>query len=120
MSRTVKLKARPGQVVSFPAVCVHCGRSSSAQMTLSHQEGRVTRLLDAPLCAACGQIANTLTAPEQRLQQIGWLAAGLAGVLVLAVGCWRRWPSSLFSSIFVAGAGWRPQQTSKPCVAQPN
>ncbi|MDX1612724.1 MAG: hypothetical protein R3300_00365 [Candidatus Promineifilaceae bacterium] len=85
MSRTVKLKVRPGEVVRFPAVCVHCGQPATAQMTLSHQEGRVTRLLGAPLCAACAQIANNLTASEQRLQQIGWLAAGLTGLLVLAV-----------------------------------
>jgi hypothetical protein len=81
MGQTVKIKLRPGQAAQFPAICTHCGQAAVAGMLLRRRIGRTTRLLEVPVCAACNQELQQLSAEEERLQKVGRLATGTAVLL---------------------------------------
>jgi hypothetical protein len=80
----VKIKVRPDQVVRFPGICVHCAEPANAQIRVKKRTGRVTRLVDVPLCGRCHQEAQRLSAEEERLQKLTWLVVG--GAFFLALG----------------------------------
>ena len=54
-------------------------------MTLKQRYGRITRLIDVPLCSHCATELNRRSAEEERLQKISWLVSGVLGLLGLAV-----------------------------------
>ena len=89
MGQQVKVKVKAGQVVRFPGVCVHCASPAAEGMPVRKRIGRLTRLVDVPVCAACAQTLRRLSGEEERLQKIGYVVMGLAfvlaAVLVLAV-----------------------------------
>lgn len=78
----IKVKARPGEPLQFPGVCVHCGQGATAWLTLRKRNGRITRLLDVPLCPSCYQTSLRRSAQQEQRQKLGWLATGLVLLLV--------------------------------------
>jgi hypothetical protein len=86
MSQTVKVKIRAGNSLEFPAICVHCSRTASEQMPLKKRRGRLTRIIDVPLCDQCAAELRRKSGEEERLGRLGRFVAVLAGVLVLAAG----------------------------------
>jgi len=86
MSQTVKVKIRPGNSLEFPAICVHCSREASEQMPLKKRRGRLTRLIDVPLCDQCAAELRRKSGEEERLGRLGRFVAVIAGVLALVAG----------------------------------
>ena len=84
----VKIKVRPQEIVRFPGLCVHCGQPAPAAMTIRKRIGRVTRLIDVPLCRNCAQEVRRLSADEERLQKIGRLASAALFLLTLGAAVW--------------------------------
>jgi hypothetical protein len=106
----IKVKARPGEPLQFPGVCVHCGQGATAWLTLKKRNGRITRLIDVPLCAACDKARLRRSGVQEQRQKLGWLATALTGLLGLALtfmllsadfGVGVR----LFLALLVAGLG---------------
>ena len=85
MSHPVRIKVRPNQTVKFPGICVQCSAPAANKMTLKKRIGRVTRIVDAPLCANCRRELNRRSGEEERLGKISWLAAGSVATLSLAL-----------------------------------
>jgi hypothetical protein len=85
MDHQVKIKARPGQEVRFPGICVACEQPAAERMRLTKRAGQTTRTIDVPLCSDCARQMVRRSAGEERLQTFGWLAGGLAGALALAL-----------------------------------
>ena len=54
-------------------------------MTLRQRYGRITRLIDVPICNSCAGELNRLSADEERLQKLRWLLSGVLLLLGLAV-----------------------------------
>jgi hypothetical protein len=81
----VKVKARPDEPLQFPGVCVHCGQAATAWLTLKKRSGRITRLLDVPLCAACNQVRLRRSGMQEQRQKLGWLGTGLTLLLGLVL-----------------------------------
>ena len=54
-------------------------------MTLRQRYGRITRIIDIPLCSRCAGELNRRSAEEERLQKISWLVSGVLFLLGLAV-----------------------------------
>lgn len=54
-------------------------------MTLRQRYGRITRLIDLPLCSRCAGELNRRSADEERLQKMGWLISGVLFLFGLAV-----------------------------------
>jgi hypothetical protein len=90
----VKIKLRPGQVTRFPGNCVHCGQTAVAGMTLRRRIDRITRLVEAPVCAACHQELQQQSGEEERLGRLG-LAATAAALTVTFVLLLILLPSGL-------------------------
>jgi hypothetical protein len=78
----VKVKVRPGQSIRFPGVCANCLEPAGEQMRLRKRLGRLTREIDVPLCAACSEIVQRRSGEEERLERLGRVAAGAAGLVV--------------------------------------
>jgi hypothetical protein len=85
MSQLVKIKVRAHQPVHFPALCVHCARPSSTWLSLNKRIGRITRLIDVPLCTDCEDALHRLSGDEERVKKLGNLIAGLTFLLTFAV-----------------------------------
>lgn len=85
MAQLVKIKVKAGQVVRFPGVCVHCTRPAGEGMTLRKRIGRLTRLVDVPVCADCAQTLRRRSGEEERLERIGYVATAVVFLLVAAV-----------------------------------
>lgn len=94
MSYQVKLKVRPNQTVSFPGICVHCAQPASQRLLLHKRMGRVTRLIELPLCTACQKELHRTSADEERLQKIGGVVSGVL-LLLTAVLTFLLLPSAL-------------------------
>lgn len=86
MSSLVKIKVRPNQTLQFPSLCVHCAQPGAEKMMLRKRNGRITRLIDVPLCATCAQTLGRQSADEERIQKISWLVTGVVSLVALAVG----------------------------------
>ncbi|NLF63065.1 MAG: hypothetical protein GX579_00535 [Chloroflexi bacterium] len=83
--RAVRVRVRPGEELRFPAACVHCGQPARPALPLRRRLGRVTREVDVPLCDDCQQEVRRLSGDEERRRKLGWLAAGLAFLIVFLV-----------------------------------
>lgn len=81
----IKVKIRPQETLPFPGICVYCARPAAERMEVRRRIGRVTRMVETPLCLDCHRELHRLSALEARLQTIGRLAAGGALLLTLAV-----------------------------------
>jgi hypothetical protein len=84
MDHQVKIKVRPNQPIHFPPLCVHCAQPAVAKMGLRRRIGRITRMVDVPLCKECHYELRRRSAEEERLQKIGWLVSGVLFLLVVA------------------------------------
>jgi hypothetical protein len=85
MGQQVKVKVKVGQVVRFPGVCVHCANPAGERMALRKRIGRLTRLVDVPVCVDCAQTLRKRSGEEERLQRIGYGAVGLAFLLAAVI-----------------------------------
>lgn len=83
MSQSVKVKIRPGRDLVFPAICVHCSRPASEQMPLKKRRGRLTRLIDVPLCDQCASELRRKSGEEERLDRLGRFVAAVVAVVTL-------------------------------------
>lgn len=83
MSRSVKVKIRPGHALAFPANCVHCSRPATEKMLLKKRRGRLTRLIDVPICDQCAAELRRQSGEEERLERIGRFVGLLAAILTL-------------------------------------
>ena len=54
-------------------------------MTVRQRYGRITRIIDVPLCSRCASELNRRSAEEERLRKISWLLGGVLGLLGLAI-----------------------------------
>lgn len=81
----VKVKIRPEQSLPFPGICVYCAKPAVKDMALRKRIGRVTRRVAVPVCADCYRELHHLSAQEERIRNVGRLAAGGLLLLVLAV-----------------------------------
>jgi hypothetical protein len=115
MSNQVKIKARPNQEVYFPPLCVHGAQPAALKMGVQRRLGRVTRLVDVPVCQACHYELRRRSAEEERLQKIGWLVSGVLFLLVTAVallltpagaGLGLRLLLAGFIALLLAGGVW--------------
>ncbi|MBE7534067.1 MAG: hypothetical protein HND44_24225 [Chloroflexi bacterium] len=79
----VKIKVRPKQSVQFPGICVHCGRPAPQAMTIRKRLGRVTRLIDVPVCPDCTAQLRRHSMEEERLNQLKYLVGGAAFLVTL-------------------------------------
>lgn len=111
----VKVKVRPNQTVRFPGICVHCAHPATESMQIKKRIGRVTRLIDVPLCAACSHVMRRRSGDEERWFKIGLFASSVIGMLVLAVsmfftpviwGMGLRFSVALLISLWVGTAVW--------------
>ena len=85
MPYLVKIKARPNQPVHFPPLCVHCAQPATGKMGLRHRIGRVTRMIDVPVCYECQYELRRRSGNEEQLQKLGWLLSGILFLLALAI-----------------------------------
>ena len=85
MPYLVKIKARPDQPVHFPPLCVHCTQPAVGKMGLRRRIGRVTRMIDVPLCKECQYELRRRSGDEERLYKIGWLVSGVLFLLAVAI-----------------------------------
>ncbi len=85
MSQSVKVKVRPGRTLQFPGICVHCSRSASERLSLKRRRGRLTRLIDVPLCDQCAAQLRRKSGEEERLGRLGRFVSVLAGLLSLVI-----------------------------------
>jgi len=86
MSQSVKIKVRPGGTVQFPGICVHCSRPAGERFPLKKRRGRLTRLIDVPLCDQCAAELGRNSGEEERMGRLGRFVAIFVGLLVLMVG----------------------------------
>lgn len=75
-NQTIKIKARPDEIIRFPGLCVHCAQPGATPLRLKKRHGRITRLVDVPLCPDCAQELTRKSGEEERLEKMGWAAAG--------------------------------------------
>ncbi|MCP4420693.1 MAG: hypothetical protein GY805_29140 [Chloroflexi bacterium] len=85
MTRQVKIKVRPQQTIQFPGICVHCSQPAPETMTVRQRYGRITRIINLPLCQRCATELKRQSADEERLKKINWLVSGVLFLLGLAV-----------------------------------
>ena len=85
MSHAIKIKVRPHKIIRFPGLCVHCGQPGAKTMTLKKRIGRVSRMVDVPLCGQCWSDFNQRSSEEGRLGKLGWVTAVILFTLSLAV-----------------------------------
>ncbi|UCG22893.1 MAG: hypothetical protein JSW55_12020 [Chloroflexota bacterium] len=86
MSQSVKVKVRPGGTVQFPGICVHCSRPAGERLLLKKRRGRLTRLIDVPLCDQCAAELGRQSGEEERMGRLGRFVAILVALLVLILG----------------------------------
>lgn len=85
-NQTIKIQARPEETIRFPGLCVHCARPGATPLRLKKRHGRITRQVDVPLCADCAEELTRKSGQEERLEKMGWAAAGGTAVILLILG----------------------------------
>lgn len=89
MSKLVTVKARPGDPIRFPNLCVNCAAEAQQIMEIERRAGRLTRLVEVPLCQACYRQLHLRSAREEQLQRLGrvllflFFAIALAAILLV-------------------------------------
>jgi hypothetical protein len=110
MSQRVKVKVRPGRALRFPGICVRCSQAAGERLTVSKRAGRLTRLIELPLCNDCYREVNGQSGEEERLQRIGRIASIGAPLLALllvflllpdTLAPWLRLGAGLLLALFV-------------------
>lgn len=86
MSQSVKVKVRPGGTVQFPGICVHCSRPAGERLLLKKRRGRLTRLIDVPLCDQCAAELGRQSGEEERIGRLGQFVTIVVGLLALILG----------------------------------
>ena len=43
-NQTIRIKARPDEIIRFPGLCVHCAQPGATPLRLKKRHGRITRL----------------------------------------------------------------------------
>jgi len=81
----IKIKVRPRSAVRFPGICVHCAQPAAGWMEVRKRIGRVTRLIEVPLCNRCASELRRQSGEEERLQKIGRLVGSALFLLALAL-----------------------------------
>lgn len=81
----VKIKVRPRNTVRFPGICVHCAEPAAGWMEVRKRIGRITRLIEVPLCSRCAGELRRQSGEEERLQKLGRLACVVLFLLALAL-----------------------------------
>jgi hypothetical protein len=111
MGLRVKVEMRPGETARFPRCCVNCGKEATETIRLRKRRGRVTREIEAPLCADCRQELQRLSGDEERWVRMGWffgalaIFLGLIAFMLLLPGWLAFVPRLLLSVFLAAGAG---------------
>jgi hypothetical protein len=80
----VKIKVRPQHSIAFPGICVHCAEPAPETMLVRKRMGRLTRLIDVPVCTECARQLQRKSLEEEQLGRLQWLIGGAAW-LVTAV-----------------------------------
>ena len=115
MSQSVKVKVRPGRAIRIPEICVHCSQPAGERMNITMRRGRITRLIDVPVCDDCSRELHLMSAEEERLQRFGWITAGVTGIALLVAGVfllpgvlpiWLRFFVSLVLAALIAAGVW--------------
>ena len=86
MSQSIKVKVRPGGTIQFPGICVHCSQPAGERLLLKKRRGRLTRLIDVPLCDQCASELRRQSGEEERMGRLGRFVAVLVGLLGLTLG----------------------------------
>jgi len=79
----VKIKVRPKQTVHFPGICVHCSQPAPYTQTVRKRMGRVTRLIDVPVCTDCATQLRRRSQEEERLNQLKYVVACIAFLVTM-------------------------------------
>lgn len=85
MNQAIKIKVRPGGALQFPALCVHCAERSSDTLMLRKRNGRITRMIEVPLCSECHREVGRQSAEEERLTKLGRLVPVMLWLLVFVI-----------------------------------
>ncbi|GAB4272973.1 MAG: hypothetical protein Kow0080_19990 [Candidatus Promineifilaceae bacterium] len=80
----VTLRAAPGDVVRFPAVCVYSGEPALARLPIAYRRGMRELFLEVPVSTAVYNLLQRRSYQEERWWHVSWVVAVLAGVVVLA------------------------------------
>ena len=80
----VKVKVSAKQPVQLPGRCVHCYQPASEWLAIEKRNGRLTRMVDMPLCANCARISRQRSGEEERLVRLGLFLGGFAFFITLA------------------------------------
>lgn len=67
--------------MQFPGICVHCSRPAGERLPLKKRRGRLTRLIDVPLCDQCAAALRRKSGEEERMGRLGRFVALLIGPL---------------------------------------
>lgn len=94
MSRKIKVKIKPGNKLSFPAECVHCSQPAVTNLEITRRKGRLTRLIQVPLCVDCAQEVARNSWAEERWLRLGRIIT-VAAAIVLFVASYFLLPSFL-------------------------
>lgn len=110
MDQQIVLRARPGETVRFPTLCVACGQPARERLTLQKRRGQVTRRVEAPLCADCARQLARRSGQEERLLRLSWpaaiVAAGvLAALVFIALPLEMWWLRLVLAAVVGLGAG---------------
>ena len=111
MGQRVKVEVRPGEILRFPPQCVNCGNEAAGTMRLHKRRGRVTREIEAPLCADCRRELQRLSGEEERWRRMGWFFGalafflGLIAFLLLLPGWLPFVPRLLLAAVLAGGVG---------------
>jgi hypothetical protein len=111
MGQPVTVEVQPGETLRFPPYCVNCGNEATETLRLRKRRGRVTREIEAPLCADCHHELQRLSGDEERMQRMGWffgalaLFLGLIAFLLLLPGWLSFVPRLLLALVLAGGVG---------------
>jgi hypothetical protein len=97
----VKIKVRPQKTVRFPGLCVHCDQPAVETMRIRKRIGRITRLIDVPICTACAVQLRRKSADEERLQKTRLLVSGVLFLLALTLTLLLTPPALTFGLRFL-------------------
>lgn len=83
--QTIKVKIRARETVQFPGICVACAKPGASPLSLKKRQGRLTRIVDVPLCTECAAEVRRKSGEEERFDKLGWVTAAGLGLMALAL-----------------------------------
>ncbi|MCZ7674469.1 MAG: hypothetical protein M5U34_48760 [Chloroflexi bacterium] len=63
----IKIKVRARETMQFPGICVACAKPGASPLSLKKRRGRLTRIVDVPLCTDCAAEVRRQSGEEERL-----------------------------------------------------